>query len=294
LTADGHLTIKNAEATVPAGTLKGAGATLDFKGNQVSVTSAAGDWNGLAWTAAGTVTASDVRASALDLAVKLPEAPLSLGAGIACTASLDLHATGQPHSLALSGSAQLLTLALENSLDMEGLVTPGASGLAGPLPALAFAGPPAWKLDVQVGGNAAVTLANSSGTAAPALEISGSIAQPSISGSVDLKNFTISEGPDKLTVADGTFYINQPDPASAVLALHATGVTAGDSFDGYLFGTLADKYFTWPPAVTAALAGHPDASSLAPFSSRPLALDPAPPAAAPAPAPATSPAPAKP
>ena len=230
LNAEGHLVIKNAAGAVPAGILKDAGATLDFKGDQLAVTSAAGDWNGLSWTASGAVTVGDVRVPSVDLSVKLPGAPLTLGAGMEATGSLDLHASGQVDTLALSGSAQLQTLKIKNSASIESLVAPEGTGLREPLPALALAGPPAWKLNIQVAGDAAVKLANTSGTAAPALEISGSIAQPSVSGSIAVKGFSIAEGPDRLNIADGAFFLNPADPAASGLVLHAAGVVGGDDF----------------------------------------------------------------
>jgi len=273
LTADGHLVIKNAGGAIPAGTLKAAGATLDFKGDQLTMTSGAGDWNGFPWIASGTVTASDVRAAWLDLAVKLPAAPLTLGDGMEGVAALDLHVSGQPDTLAFSGSAQLQALKVNRSASLESLVAPGGTGLQAPPPALALAGPPAWKLDIQVAGeDASVELANTSGMVSPALEISGSLAQPAISGSIAVKGFTIAEGPDRLTIADGSFFLNPADPAACALVLHATGVTGGDRFEGYIHGTLADKHFTWGPALTATLAGQADFSETAALPAPPLSL----------------------
>jgi hypothetical protein len=268
LTAGGHLSIKNAAGAFPVGALKAGNASLDFKGSQLTVTSAAGYWNGLAWTASGAITAPDVRAPSLDLAVKLSAAPLTLGAGMEGSASLDLRATGQRDTLALSGSAQLQTLKINRNASIESLVASRGTGLSEPLPSLALAGPPAWKLDIQVAGNAATDLVNSSGSVAPALEIGGSVAQPAISGRIDVKGFTVTEGSDKISIPDGTFFLNPADPPSAGLILHATGVTGGSSFDGYIYGTLLQKQFTWDPEITAELAGGtplPSAPAL-PFS----------------------------
>jgi len=273
LTADGHLAIKDAAATLPAGTLEGTNAILDFKGDQLTVASGTGDWNGLDWTASGTVTAGDIRTPALDLALNLPAAPLTLGDGMEATAALDLRAAGQPETLALSGTAQLQTLALNRNADIESLVSPGGAGLLPPPPDLALAGPPAWKLDIRVAGDTVVALANTSGRAAPALQVSGSLARPAISGSIDVNGFTVTKGPDRLSIASGTVLLNPADPASSTLVLHATGNAGADDIDGYIFGTLADKHFTWDPNITAALAGHTDLAALPALASQPLSLD---------------------
>jgi len=273
LTAGGHLAIKNAAGALPSGTLKGGNAILDLKGSQLSVTSAAGAWNGLEWTASGSVTAPDVRTPSLDLAVKLPAAPLTLGAGMEGAASLDLRATGQPATLALSGSAQLQTLTLDRNASIESLVSPGGAGLREPLPVLALAGPPAWNLKIQVAGNAALELANTSGTVSPALEISGSLAQPAISGSIAVKRITVIEGPDEISITDGAFFLNPANPAATALVLHSSGATGGDSFDGYIYGTLAEKHFTWNPDLTSLLARTADLSPVPAAPAQPLSLD---------------------
>jgi hypothetical protein len=293
LTAAGHLVIKNAAGTVPDGTLKAGDATLDFNGSQLSAASASGDWNGLAWSASGAVTAPDVRTPSLDLAIKLPTAPLSLGNGMDATAALDLRATGQLSTLAISGTAQLQSLKINRSPSLENLVGPGGTGLQGPLPALTLAGPPAWKLNVQVIGNASVELAGAStsrdrpapervsaaavdpsGIISPTLEISGSLAHPAISGSIAVKGFSITEGPGQIAIAGGAFFLNPVDPAATSLVLRTSGVAGGAPFDGYIFGTLAQKHFTWSPRLTAILAGSATLSPIpasAP-SAQPLTL----------------------
>jgi hypothetical protein len=265
LTAGGHLVIKNASGALPAGTLKAGNATLDFSGNRLTVTSAAGNWNQLAWTASGAVTAADVRAPALDLAIKLPAASLALGQGMEGSAALDLRASGPPDALALSGTALLQALKIDRSASMASLVAPGGTGLQGPLPALALAGPPAWKLNIRVAGDAAVALANTTGNAQPALEISGSLARPAISGSIDVQGFDMIEGPDRLTIGNGTFFLNQANPAASALVLLVVENTGDHGFAGYIFGTLMNKHFTWGPDQTAMLAGPADLSSLAPL-----------------------------
>ncbi len=294
LTANGHLVIKNAAATVRAGTLKGAGATLDFNGDHLGVTAAQGDWNGLAWTASGGITAGDVRTPALDLTLKLPSAPLSLGNGIDATTALDLHATGLPGALTLSGSAQLQNMKLDRRADIESLVAPGGSGLEPPLPAIAIAGPAGWKLEgVQIGGNAMVDLENTFGKISPALEISGPISHPVLNGKIDVQGFQVTEGPDSLAIAGGAFFLSPASPTA--LALRATGVTGGNPFDGYIYGTLADKHFTWPANITSILAGNAAPSPIPSAPAQPLSLGAG---VTPAPAhaldPAPSPPPAKP
>jgi autotransporter translocation and assembly factor TamB len=273
LTAGGRLSIRNAAGPVPGGALKSGSATLDFQGNQMLVDSAAGEWNRLPWTASGSITAGDVRAPSLDLAVKLQSVPLTFAAGVAGAASLDLRATGKPDALALSGSAQLQTIESKMRGSLESLVAPGGTGLRDPLPALALAGPPPWTLDVHIGGKAAADLANASGEVAPELQITGSMAQPAVSGNISLKGFTIAQGPDKLTISNGAFFLNTADPGASALAVHAMGTAGGDSFDGYIFGTLADKHFTWGPEITAALSGHADLSAPPAAPAQPFSLD---------------------
>ena len=34
------------------------------------------------------------------------------------------------------------------------------------------------------------------------------------------------------------------------------------TFDGYIYGTLAEKYCTWAPSLTALLEGHADPSAI--------------------------------
>jgi hypothetical protein len=209
------------------------------------------------------------------------------------TAALDLRATGQLSTLAISGTAQLQSLKINRSPSLENLVGPGGTGLQGPLPALTLAGPPAWKLNVQVIGNASVELAGAStsrdrpapervsaaavdpsGIISPTLEISGSLAHPAISGSIAVKGFSITEGPGQIAIAGGAFFLNPVDPAATSLVLRTSGVAGGAPFDGYIFGTLAQKHFTWSPRLTAILAGSATLSPIpasAP-SAQPLTL----------------------
>ncbi len=276
LTADGHIVLKEAGGALPGGTLEGVGATLDFNGSRLTVSSAAGDWNGLAWTASGGVTASDVRAPALDMGVTLPSAPLTLANGMDAVAALDLRAAGRPASLALSGSAQLLTATVNRSADIESLVSPGGAGLKTPLPPLKLPGPPAWNLNLHVAGVTAVKLANTSGIATPALNITGSIAKPAVSGNIGVKGFTIAQGLDKITIADGTYYLNPASPANPALALHANGIAGGEDFDGYIRGTLTDKHFTWSQGLTKMLAGYADATAAPTLPTPPISPAPSP------------------
>jgi hypothetical protein len=88
---------------------------------------------------------------------------------------------------------------------------------------------------------------------------------------VTVKGFSITEGPDALAINNGTIFVNSGDPAATALALHATGVTGGDAIDGYIFGRLADKHFTWAPEVTAALAGQTEPAP-EPAAPQPLTL----------------------
>ncbi|MGA3171154.1 MAG: hypothetical protein ABSE62_09075 [Chthoniobacteraceae bacterium] len=267
LTANGHLAVKNAGATVPAGILKDAGATLDFNGDHVAIGGATGNWNGIAWSASGNIAASDVRKPTLDLSLNLPAAPLALGKDLSGTAALDLRATGQPAALALSGSAQLQDLKIARRTAIESLVTPGGIGLQGPPLVFEPAGQAAWKLDVQAGGDASLELANASGRIAPALEVTGSIAHPILSGKIDVKGFSLTEGTNSLNVPAGMFYLT---PSAAVsLALRATGTAGGQTFDGYIYGMIGDKEFTWDPGVTTALTGKGAAPKASPSPAKP-------------------------
>jgi hypothetical protein len=271
LTADGHLVIKNAGGDLPAGTLKGASGTLDFKGDELTVTSGTGNWNGIDWTASGTVTASDVRKPAFDVSINLPATSLPLGNDMDAAAALDLRATGALDTLALTGSAQLQTLKLNRAISIESLIASGAPGAASaPLPAITLPGPPAWTLNIQVKGNASVELANTSGHASPSLELTGSIAAPSVFGSVEVSGFLLAEGPDHLTIRDGALFLNRADPPSSTLFLVTTGNTAGQDFRGYLTGTLIDRRFSSDPDVSPWLPGHAELSE---FPTQPISLD---------------------
>ncbi len=225
------------------------------------------------WSASGTVTASDVRSPSLDFAIQLPSAALALGNDMKGSASLDLRATGPLDALALSGTAQLQTLMIARSASIRSLVAPGGIGLSEPVPALALDGPPSWKLDVRVAGNTSVELANTSGSARPALEISGSLGKPAIAGSIGVGGFGVTEGPIHVSLLDGTFFLNPVDPAASGLVLLATASTGQHGFEGYIFGTLTDKKFTWGPLQTAALAGPADPLAIAPLSDQVISLE---------------------
>ena len=281
LTADGHLTIKNAAVVVPAGVLKTANADLEFKGPQVTVNSASGNWDSLDWTATGAVTASDVRAPALNLAIKLPSAPVTLGPGIETSSSLDLHATGPLETLALSGASQIKTAQVKDAASLASLVTDGGTGLRDPLPPLAIPGPPAWTLNVTTSGTALVNFGEASGKAMPSLALAGSLAHPTVSGNIAFKGFTITEGPDKLAISDGAIFLNPRDPPASTLTLHAAGVAGDDDFDGYIYGSLAFKHFTWDGHITDSLAGKPGPATPAAPAPRTLPLGAIPPAVAP-------------
>ena len=277
LTADGHLAIKGAGGIFTTGTLTGAGGTLDFKGNQMTVSSGTGDWNGVSWSASGTATASDVRKPLLDFSIKTPAMPLTLGVGMEGIAGLDLHASGTPDTLALTGTAQLQRMKMNDAASIESLVVPGGTGLRNPAPPLALAGPCGWTLDLRVGGNAAVDLLNTSGKITPALAISGSLGQPIVAGNIGLQGFDLSEGPDKISIVGGTFFLSQTKPGASSMSVRAIGITGGEPFDGYVFGTLTEKHFTWGPEITAMLAGAepPTPSWVAPPPAKTLNSGPA-------------------
>ncbi len=255
LTGSGHLTVKNAAGSVAGGVLKDCNATLDLSGSALTLAALAGSWNDVAWTATGTVAGPDVRTPVLDVGLKLPVEKLKIGAGMDAAAALDIRAIGAPAALALSGTAQLQALQINLPISTQSIVADGHTGLDGPLPALSLPGPKGWKLDVHIGGNGALNLANASGSIAPNLTVSGSISKPAISGSVTVR--TSLHGPDEgdFIDTDGTFFLDPADPSNTTLAIRASGMTEYQIFDGYLYGTLADKHFTWPPEITTALAG---------------------------------------
>ncbi len=268
LTGSGHLTVKNAGGTIPAGTLKDCNATLDLKGSTLSATGAAGNWDGIAWTGSGAVTAPDVRAPLLDLATRIPSLRLPLGAGLSAASAL-----------AISGSAQLQMLQVDRTASLRSLVSNGGLGLDGSLPAPSLPGPKAWKLNLHAGGSAALKLANTTGIIIPDVMLTGSLSHPAISGSVTVKGLSLSErmaigdSADFMTISDATFFLNPADPAGTALTMHASGMVEYQPFEGYLYGTLADKHFTWPPEITTALAGAVDVTS-PPFKAlQPFAVD---------------------
>jgi hypothetical protein len=246
LTTAGHLSIKNAAGAFRAGALKSGGATLDFQGDQVNVTSAAGQWNNLAWTASGAVTAPDVRSPSFDMNVKVSGAPLPMAPGIDGSVSADVNAAGPPGALVLSGSAQLQTVTVHHAVSIADLLAAGGTGLQGQLPALTLSGPAAWKLDIAVGGSVPIQFDNAFGTIAPALEITGSIAHPSLAGKIDLSGFTITDASGQLTISSGSFFLNPGTPAAGTpLILTASGNLSGEEVDGSIFGTLMDKHISW-------------------------------------------------
>jgi len=255
LTGTGRVSIRDGGAVLQAGTLKDAAATLDLSGSAIAINAASGVWDGIPWAASGSVNAPDIRAPSTSLAVRVPNAALELGAGMEAAGALDLRASGVPASLAVSGSAQLQTLRVARTATLESLVAPGGSGMDTPPSSLSLNGMPGWTLNVHVDGSAALKLANATGTISPDITVSGHPAQPILSGSATVKGITITEGLESLTVSDGTFFLNPANPAGTSLVLRASGSAAGTPFDGYLFGTLAEKQFTWPPEITMALAG---------------------------------------
>ena len=261
LNGSGHLTIRHGGGTLPSGMLKDCNATLYLMGSVVTVSYADGDWSGTPWTGSGTITAPDVRKPVLALELRLPIVRLPLGPGMDAITALDLHASGAPGTLGISGTAQMLRVEIDRAASIESLIANGGTGLSAPLPALSLPGPAMWKLNIHVGGNAALKLANTGGMIAPDLTVSGSLARPAISGSVAIKGIDITDDPDHITITDGAFFLNPAHPEQTALALHASGMAQYQPFDGYLYGTLADKHFTWPPEITTALAGAVDTST---------------------------------
>jgi hypothetical protein len=254
LSAGGHLEIEDAAGVFPEGTLKDGNASLDFKGSQLTATSAGGKWNTLPWTASGTVTAPDVREPIFGLNVKLPAAPLNLGSETHATADLNLNAAGSPAALQLNGSAQLQTLQIDRAASIESLLAPGGSGLQGSPPTISIAAPAGWKLDIHAAGNTTLKLANASGLIAPALEISGSTSNPIVSGSIGIKSFKLTQGPDEISISGGGYQLNPSKPGATGIQFSASGILGGIPFDGSISGTLADKKFSWDTTLTRILA----------------------------------------
>jgi hypothetical protein len=254
LTTTGHLSVKNAAGAFPAGTLKAGDATLDFQGDKLTVTSGAGQWNGLAWTASGAVTAPDVRTPLFDMNVKVPNAPLPLGPGIDGALALDLDAAGPPGTLIVTGSAQVQPITVHRSVSIADLLAPGGSGLDGQMPAITLSGPAGWNLNVDVGGTVPVQFDNAFGTVTPALQLSGSPAHPRVSGRIDFNNFTITDSSGQLTVSSGSFFLNATAPS---LFLTAAGNLAGQDVEGSIFGTLTDKHVSWADPLSAGFEAPP-------------------------------------
>jgi hypothetical protein len=126
--------------------------------------------------------------------------------------------------------------------------------LKGPLPALAISGPPAWKLDIQIGGNVPIHFDNAFGTITPALELKGSVAHPSLAGRIDLSGFTVTDASGQLTISSGSFFLNPARPAiETPLILTASGNLSGKEVDGSIFGTLMDKHISWADSLPADL-----------------------------------------
>ncbi len=272
LTADGHLSMKNIAATLPAGVLKTGNANLDFKGSQMTVNSASGNWNKVDWTATGGATAVDVRTPALNLGIRLPSAPVRLAPGIDTTSALDLHATGPLTALALSGTAQAQSIDLSSTASIASVVTDGGIGLRNPLPPLSIPGPAAWTLNVSTVGEAMLHLSNASGKTTPSLLLTGSLANPAVTGNIAFKDLKIAEAADTLNIAGGSIYLNPKDPRTSALSLHATGFAGGNDFDGYIYGSLGFKHFTWDSHVTEALAGVTDHATPPALAPHPLSM----------------------
>jgi hypothetical protein len=270
LAGSGHLTLRDGAAALPGGTLKDCNATIDLTGSSVSLSSADGQWNGTAWNATGTVTAPDVRAPLLNLGVKVPAAKFSLGTGMTAAAALDLHASGAPAALSISGSAQLQTLEINRNFAPDSFVSNGGTGLDGPLPALSLPGPKTSELDVHVGGSGVLRLggsgtvkpSESGATIEPDLTLGGSITKPALSGKVTVWNLSFFgrtgsqiDAMDTLAVNYVTYYLDAANPGNTALAGAAGGVWNLWRFGGDLVGTLADKHFTWPREITREMSG---------------------------------------
>lgn len=262
LTASGQLKIENASAATPGGTLGNGVATLTFQGDKMTISSAQGSWNSSpASFASGSITAGDVRAPDFDVDLSFPSAPVTLGEGLTAEAGLNLHASGPPASLTLSGSAQLTSIWWKQRASIASLLASGSTGLVGPLPALRIPGPPTWRLDLDARGPAYAHLISGSGMMTPSLHVTGSLSSPVVTGKLDVAGFSLQEGPDTMSIVDGTYFLNPTNPLATALVLHAKGSAGAMGYDGYILGTLSGKLFSWGPEVTeafgAAAAGPP-------------------------------------
>jgi hypothetical protein len=269
LSANGHLAIKNGGATLPVGVLKTVNAGLDFSGSQATLPNASGELNGMAWKAAGTVAGPDVRAAVLGLGVKVAAAPIDFGPGISGTAAWDIVAAGEPEKLAISGTGTLEKIITTRSISAKEVLAPGGTGLQGAVPALSIAAPAGSNLDLQLNGEVPVKFENGFGLASPELSISGPASAPRISGKLNVSG-SVTDGADELNISSGTFFINSiGQPPSLVLM--CSGDVGGQVFEGYIYGNVMDKKFSWAPDRFSPLPDAPPIFAPAPIPS-PFAL----------------------
>jgi hypothetical protein len=169
----------------------------------------------------------------------------------------------------------LQSLRIDRTASFRSLFTNGGVGLDAPMPAVSLVGPQGWSLDIHAGGRASLFLANTHGFIVPDVVLSGSFAHPAISGSINVKGLSLDQQRwnldiwESINISDATFFLNPADPASTALVMHISGFAYTPYLDGWLYGTLADKHFTWPPEVTAWLAAVVDLMAPSPFKPLP-------------------------
>lgn len=272
LTAEGHLALRNASAVLGSGTFRNTGAVFDFSPGSLAVTNASGGWAqpgaAVDWAGSAQLSGQGIQSVTVgDLAFKAPAARVPLCAGVDATAALDLHASGSPAALRISGSAQAQALRFAEPLTAAGLGAESGFGLA--LGPAAFAGPAGWTLHVAVDGTPVVSFPNGSGKAVPALLLSGSLGRPMLAGPVFFPSIEIRDAEARFAITDGRLFLNGADPGASPVALRAAGqVTppggAAVPFDFHVFGTAGRKQFAWAPAKADAPPGHAAAQAKAP------------------------------
>lgn len=282
LTLGGQMLLKKVSASTPLGELSATDADLGFDAQTLTVNSARGVFEKLAWDADGAVALKDVREPMLALNVRAPKIPLALSGELRVETALAVKVEGSPRAPKISGDAKLLSANLDRKLSVPSLLENGGAGLDAALSPLRIAPHPEWQLDVSLKGSGVLRMANTTGIVAPELRVTGSADAPLFSGKVDGAGFTVADWRDgfntTLSVDEASIFLVENAPRFLVAHLTGNQTRSGDDsdepdgigFDGYVYGPLADKSFTWQsserdddPGITALLL-HNDASAAPP------------------------------